>query len=102
MKKTIFLLISILITTLIFVSCSLNSIQKVPVLSINIGDKEIEYVSAKNKWNVSVYDREDTFVTILSKQKEIPIFENGSIAEIAFVNNPPDEFTVSYILIDEN
>jgi hypothetical protein len=75
--------------------------QEPPDMSIIIGDKEIEYLSAKNKWNGNVYDREDTFITILKEQKDIPAFEIGSIVDITFESNPPDEFTVSDILIDE-
>jgi hypothetical protein len=67
-RKTIFLLINILILIIIVAGCSSNSVQEPPEISIFIGDKEIEYVSAKNKWNGSVYDREDTFVTILKEQ----------------------------------
>lgn len=102
-KRIIMLLLtSMLIFALILAGCSINSMQEPPEISINIGDKEIEYVSAKNKWNGSIYDREDTFVTILKKQKEIPVFENGSVAEITFKNNPPDKFTVMDMLINED
>ena len=101
MRIKIFLLTSMLIFVVILAGCSLNSMQEPPEISIHIGDKEIEYVSAKNKWNGSVYDREDTFVTILKEQNEIPVFENGSIAEIVFTNNPPDGFMVMDMLINE-
>ncbi|WP_326909799.1 hypothetical protein [Sedimentibacter sp. MB31-C6] len=46
-----------------------------PVISISIDNKEIEYISEKNKWDGSVYDREDTFVTLLKEQSDIPIFK---------------------------
>ena len=102
MRIKIFLIAFMLIFALMLAGCSLNSMQEPPEISIHIGDKEIEYVSAKNKWNGSVYDREDTFITILKEQNEIPVFENGSIAEIVFSNNPPDEFMVMDILINED
>lgn len=91
MKKTIFLLVFIIILTFFISGCS-TALKEPPAISVSVDNKEIEYVSAKNKWNGSVYDREDTFVTILKEQKDIPIFENGSIAEITFKSNPPDEF----------
>lgn len=100
MKKTLFLFI--LISIMVLAGCSSNSMQEPPEMSIIIGDKEIEYLSAKNKWNGNIYDRESTFVSILKEQKDIPAFETGSIVDIAFESNPPDEFTVSDILIDEN
>lgn len=104
MRKVIFLFALILILTLalVLMGCSSNSMQEPPELSVIIGDKEIEYISAKNKWNGNIYDREDTFVTILNEQNDIPLIENGSIVEIAFDGNPPVEFAVSDILIDEN
>lgn len=97
----ILFLLLIIMSTLIPAGCSSNFIQEPPEISIVIGGKQIEYVSAKNKWDGNVYDREDTFITILKGQKDIPIFENGSIAEITFKNNPPNKFTVSDILINE-
>jgi hypothetical protein len=102
MRKKVFLLTSMLIFALMLAGCSLNSMQEPPEISIHIGDKEIEYVSAKNKWNGNIYDREDTFITILKEQNEIPVFENGSVAEIIFTNNPPDEFIVMDMLINED
>lgn len=96
------LLFAVILMTLVLVGCSSNSMKEPPELVINIGDKVIEYISAKNKWNGSIYDREDTFVTILKEQKDIPVFENDSIVEISFKSNPPGKFTVSDILIDKN
>ncbi len=91
-----------LVLTIIIVGCTSNSMKEPPEISINIGDKEIEYVSAKNKWDGSVYDREDTFITILKDQKDIPVFKTDSIAEVTFKGKLPDKFIVSDILIDEN
>lgn len=101
MKKTIFIIVLIIVLTLFITGCS-KAMKEPPDVLMSIDNKEIEYVSAKNKWNGSVYDREDTFVTILKEQKDIPIFENGSIAEITFKSNTPDEFKIMDILIDEN
>ena len=110
MKKIMFL--SVVILTLSFVTAGCSAIKEPldiststnkepPDISIFIDNKEIEYVCAKNKWDGSVFDREDTFVTIFKEQKDIPIFINGSIAEISFKNNPPDAFQIMDILIDE-
>lgn len=101
MKKTIFLLVLTIVLTLYIAGCS-STMKEPPAISVSVDSKNIEYVSAKNKWNGSVYDREDTFLTILKEQKDIPIFENVNIAEITFVSNPPDEFKIMDILIDEN
>lgn len=100
--RKVFVFALILILAAFIVGCSYNSIKEPPEISITIGDKKIEYISAKNKWNGSIYDREDTFVTILKDQKDIPVFQNDSTVEISFKSNPPDEFRVLDILIDEN
>lgn len=102
MKKTTYLLVLTAVLIITLTGCSSVSMQEPPEISVTIGGKEIEYVSAKNKWNGSVYDREDTFVTILKDQKEIPDIEIGNVAEIIFKSNPPDEFTVSDILINKS
>jgi hypothetical protein len=102
MKKLVFLFVLILIMTLVFIGCSKNSIKEPPEISITIKDKEIYYITAKNKWNGNIYDREDTFITILKEQKDIPTFEIGNIVKIIFKSNPPDEFKILDILIDEN
>lgn len=101
MKKTIFLLVLIIVLTFFIAGCS-KAMKEPTAISVSVDNKEIEYVSAKNKWNGSVYDREDTFVTILKEQKDIPVFKNSNIAEITFKSNPPDEFKIMDILIDEN
>ena len=110
MKKTIFLTVLIIVLTFFIAGCSAikepvdistSTNAEPPDILISIDNKEIEYVSAKNKWDGSVYDREDTFVTILKEKRDIPIIKNGSIAEITFKSNPPDEFKIMDILIDE-
>ena len=101
MKRIIFLLVLIIVLAFFTAGCS-STMKEPPDISITIDNKEIDYVSAKNKWDGSVYDREDTFVTILNEEKDIPVFKNGSISKITFKTNPPDEFKIMDILIDEN
>jgi len=110
MKKTILLVVMILTLTIIIVGCwtvkeplniSTSANNEPPDISVFINNREIKHVCAKNKWDGTAFDREDTLVTILKEQKDIPIFVNGSIAEITFKNNPPDEFKIIDILIDE-
>lgn len=102
MRKKVFIYVFILLLTMVFMGCSPNSAKEPPEISINIGDKEIEYVTAKNKWGGIIYDREDTFVRILKDNKDIPIFENDSIVNLTFKGNQPDKFTISDIIINEN
>ena len=100
--KRLMLLISlVIILTGVIVGCDSSSfMQEPPELTISIGDKQLDYVVAKNKWDGNIFDREDIFISIIKNQNEIPIFENGSIVEICFKTNPPDKFTISDILID--
>lgn len=102
MKKSIFLLAIMLMLIAVLTSCSSYIMKEPPEISVTIEGNEIEYISAKNKWNGSIYDREDTFVAIFKNKKDVPIIENGSVIEIAFESNPPVEFKVFDILIDEN
>jgi hypothetical protein len=110
MKKTILLVVMILTLTIIIVGCwtvkeplniSTSANNEPPDISVFINNREIKYVCAKNKWDGTAFDREDTFVTILKEQMDIPIFVNGSIAEITFKDNPPEEFKIMDILINE-
>ena len=94
----------LLIAALMIVYTSRKSPQEPPKLTITIGDKELEYVIAKNKWDGAIYDREDTFKSILKKDPgvEIQYIEIGKTAVIGFKNYPPSQFTISDILIDKN
>ena len=73
-----------------------------PEITITIEDKELEYVIGKNVWNNSIYDREDTFREILKKGSkiEIPYIELGKTVVISFNSYPPDNLTISDILLD--
>jgi len=101
MKKLIILVILIAAGILMYGYSITKSPKEPPAIKITIGDKQIDYVSAKNEWNRAKYDREDTFKSILKKGTEIPYIKPGSTATISFMNNPPREFTISDILIDE-
>jgi hypothetical protein len=97
---TLVLLMSILVIEYV----KTKPIQEPPKLIITIGDKQLDYIVAKNKWNGGKYDREDTFKTILKKgsKSEISYIEIGNIATITFTNKFPKKFTIKDILIDEN
>ena len=87
------------------IGCSTTkSTQEPPKLTITIGEMQLDYIVAKNKWNGAIYDREGTFQTILKKGSkiEIPYIEIGNTATISFTNNPPIKFTIKDILIDEH
>lgn len=105
MKKIIITMMLILIATTVIIACtSQKSPKEPPELSITIGDKELEYVVLKNKWDGAIYDREDTFKTILKEGSsvEIPYIEIGKTAVINFKNYPPHQFAIYDILIDKN
>lgn len=84
--------------------CNQKTPKEPPEISITIGDKKIEYVIGKNKWNGAIFDREDTFQTILRKDSgiEIPYIEIGEIATIDFKDNIPTDLKIKDILIDAN
>lgn len=105
MKKVIVGIMFILLITILTIEfTSQNLPQEPPQITITIEDKELEYVVGKNQWDGSIYDRKDTFKTILKKgsESEIPYIEIGNTATISFKNSPPSKFTISDILIDKN
>jgi hypothetical protein len=104
MKKRVIKFICIVILSILAAGCEFQRVpQEPPDLTVTIGDKEVQYVCAKNKWNGAVYDREDTFKSILKKGSgnEIPFIEIGETAVIDFKKLPPDQFTIYDILVNE-
>ena len=104
MRNIIICMLIVLFATTVMAGCVYQkSYQEPPELSISIGDKQVQYITAKNQWNGSKYDREDTFKTIMKEGSgiEVPSIEMGNTVEISFKSNQPDKFTVSDILIDE-
>ena len=105
MKKLIVAITLVLLLNILMIGCAAtNPPQEPSKLTITIGEKQLDYIVAKNQWNGAIYDREGTFQTILKKglESEIPYIEIGNTATISFTNNPPSKFTISDILIDEN
>ncbi|WP_163191573.1 hypothetical protein [Clostridium thermarum] len=106
MKKPVLLILFILLTALLLLSCSSQksgqSPQEPPEITVTIGKKEMKYVIGKNQWNGAKYDREDTFKTALKEtpEAEIPLIVFGETAVIDFKNLTPDKFTINDILID--
>ncbi|MBU3142532.1 hypothetical protein KPL50_03140 [Clostridium sp. CF012] len=101
----IFLIIITLLSNILLIGCTSQKLsQEPPKLTITIGDKGLQYVTVKNKWDGAIYDRKNTFQSILKEDSSIetPYFEFGKIVVINFKNNPPDKFTISDILIDKN
>jgi hypothetical protein len=104
-KKLIPIITLVLLMSILLIGCSTTKpTQELSKLEITIGEKQLDYIVAKNKWNGSMYDREDTFQSILKVGSgiEIPYIEFGKIGVINFKNNPPDKLTISDILIDKN
>lgn len=106
MKKIITLAVFILLMLNLPTGCSPKSPKEPPKITITIGDKQIDYIVAKNEWNGAIYDREDTFHTLMKMKEnsadDIPYVGIGEFAAISFESNPPNEFVVSDVLIHEN
>ena len=99
-----FMFVMVLLTTLMVGCSSIEAPKEPPEIEVTIGDKDIKYVIGKNKWDNAIYDREDTFKTLLNKQsiEGISYIEIGEIAHIDFKNYPPDELMIDSILLNEN
>ena len=104
LKVTIILIFiaSIFMIGYFYISAKLS--QEPPEVTINIGDKQLDYVVAKNQWNGAIYNRVDTFKTLMKNYSasELPYIKIGSTAIIKFTKNPPGKVTISDILIDDN
>lgn len=110
MKKLVVCFALALLMNILIIGCTsteslqkpLKSLKEPPELTITIDDKKVDYVVGKNQWDGAMYDREDTFQAILKKQSEIPYVEIGSKVIISFTKDPPSEFFIADILIDED
>lgn len=105
LKKLIVSTTLVFLMSIFMIGCtSIKSQEEPPKLTITIGNKQLDYIVAKNQWNGAKYDREDTFKTILKNvsESEITYIEIGKTVTINFTNNFPDKFTISDILIDKN
>ena len=104
MKSINYVMVFIVLLSLLLYGCTSQQLpEEPPEISIAIGDIEIEYVVGKNKWDNKIFDREDTFQTILKNGSgiEIPYIEAGEIATINFMNYSPSSIKIYDILIDE-
>lgn len=101
--KRYFLLL--LLITLILTACSSKLSQtEAPEISIKVGNKEVGYAVGLNKWNGAVYDREDTFYTIMKEGSdiEVPYAHLGETIEIVFKGAAPDKYELrDYILRED-
>lgn len=91
MKKSS-LLVVILILVLIAVFYISHKMAEPPEIIIMADNIQIGYVVGLNKWNRAVYDRENTFETIMKEESKIEIsyIKLGTIIEIQFKGRVPD------------
>ncbi len=75
-----------------------------PEISIKVGDKEVGYVVGLNQWDGAIYDREDTFLTIMKEGSdiEVPYAHLGEIIEIVFKGATPDKYELKDYILMEN
>lgn len=104
MKKVLVLIVMLLS---MFMGCatkhsSANTPAEPPEIKITLDNKTIDYVVEKNKWDGSVYDREDTFKTIIKQGFDIPYIQIGKTVEADFGENAPDKLDISDIIINND
>ena len=93
-KKTLFFML--VISTILIISAAVYSQSQPneptpPKIMVTVNGKVIDYVVGINKWDGAVYDRLDTFHTIMKVDSgiEIPYVELGEIIKIEFMENAP-------------
>lgn len=90
---------------LTFTSCSYNKKTAAPPkILITSEDKEIPYVVGLNQWNGSIYDREDTFQTIIKKDSgiKVPYIQLGKTIQMDFKGIKPDKLVLKDYILKEN
>lgn len=75
-----------------------------PEIIIMADDTQIGYVVGLNKWNRAVYDRENTFETIMKEESkiEIPYIKSGTIIEIKVKGRVPDTVELRDSVLNES
>ena len=75
-----------------------------PKILITSEDKEIHYVIGLNQWNGSIYDREDTFQTIMKKDSgiEVTYIKLGETIQIQFIGTAPDKLQLEDCILKED
>lgn len=102
MKRYFLLLLLIVLT---FTACSSNIAQtEPPEILIKVGNKEMGYVVGLNQWDGAIYDREDTFHTIMKEGSdiEVPYARLGESIEIEFKGATPDKYELRDHILREN
>jgi hypothetical protein len=112
MKRYCFLIVNLLIV-LTLAACSNDSgdiskhieeMTKPPGISIKAGDKEITYVIGLNQWDGTIYDREDTFHTIMKNDAsvKVPYIHLGETIQMEVEGAYPDKVELNNYILKEN
>ena len=101
MKKLKLGIVLILIILSLFLFGKYNSVSEPPKIKVFSGNTEIPNIVAKNKWDGAVYDREDTFKTIMKNTtiSDLPYIELSEEIQIEFEEKAPSSIELQdYIL----
>ncbi len=81
-----------------------TSPKEPPKIIIQYDGNEINWIVGKNKWNGSIYDREDNFKLIMSGTTtgELPYIKNGEDILIQLEGDVPDSAMLSEYILREN
>ncbi len=101
MKK---LLIAILIVVSIVLIYNSQKMTEPPEILIYADDIQVGHVVGLNKWNRAVYDRENTFETIMKEESkiEVPYIKLGTIIEIEIKGRVPDTVELRDYVLNES
>jgi hypothetical protein len=101
--KRLLLIYLVIISAFAYSGCVSNKPQEPPEIKITFDNQTINYVVGKNKWDGAVYDRENTFKTILKEDSKIvvPYIKLGKTLNIEFKQNPPEVIEIFDYLLNE-
>lgn len=82
----------------------INAPAEPPNITVQSGDKNIEWVVGKNKWNGSVFDRLDNFQWLMTDKTidDLEYVRNGEQVLLEFDGSIPDSITLTEYVLLEN
>jgi len=98
MRKSIFLYV-IFFSFILLYGCY-GKMSEPPEIQVTSDGREISYVVGLNKWNGSVYDREDTFQTIMKEKADIPYIKLKKEIQIEFKGTLPDSIKLQNFILN--
>ncbi len=101
MKRLLSSLILVVVCISLIPACG-KGVNEPANIELTYSDGAIRYIVAKNRWNGSIYDREDTFKLFIDGGYGIIDTMAGGEIYICFPSTVPDKVKIEYYLLGDN